>query len=268
MARPLVSDELWSLIEPLIPKWPPRPKGGRPPVDDRKTLAGILFVLKSGIRWEFLPMEMGCGSGMTCWRRLRDWHKAGVWDQLHRILLQRLQESDRIDWSRAAVDSGSVRAVGGGEKTGPNSTDRGKPGSKHHVLTDADGIPLNVTLTAANRNDVTELLPIIDTAPPVAGHCGHPRHLPESLYADRAYDSEPHRRALRYRRIKPHIPKRNTGHGSGLGIYRWVVERTLSWLHQFRRLRVRFDRRQDIHKAFLTIAASLICFRKLHPQLC
>jgi len=87
MARPLVSDELWSLIEPLLPKWPPRPKGGRPPVEDRKALTGILFVLKTGIPWELLPMEMGCGSGMTCWRRLRDWHKAGVWDRLHRILL-------------------------------------------------------------------------------------------------------------------------------------------------------------------------------------
>ena len=268
MARPLVSDELWSVIEPLIPKHQPSPLGGRPPVNDRMALTGILFVLKSGIPWEMLPQEMGCGSGMTCWRRLRDWQAAGVWETLHRTMLDRLREADQIDWSRATVDSGSVRAGGGGEKTGPNPTDRRKPGSKHHVLTDANGIPLNVILTGANRHDVTQLIPLVDSAPPVAGKPGHPKQRPESLYADRAYDSELHRRELRQRHIEPHLAKRNTEHGSGLGVYRWVSERTLSWLHQFRRLRVRFERRSDIHEAFLKLAESLICFRQLVPGYC
>lgn len=268
MAAPLVSDELWSVIEPLIPKRRPTSEGGRPPIDDRKVLTGILFVLKSGIPWEMLPQEMGCGCGMTCWRRLRDWHAAGVWDRLHRELLKRLREADQIDWSRAAVDSSSVRAVGGGEKTGPNPTDRRKPGSKHHILTDAHGVPLHAILTAANRNDVTQLLPLIKTAPPVAGKPGHPRQHPDSIYGDRAYDSEPHRMELRGRGIKPFLAQRNTEHGSGLGIYRWVAERTLSWLHQFRRLRVRFDRRDDIHEAFLRLAESLICFRMLENGFC
>lgn len=268
MAQPLVSDELWSVIEPLIPKHVPCTEGGRPPIDDRKALTGILFVLRSGIPWEMLPQEMGCGSGMTCWRRLRDWQAAGVWDELHRELLKRLRESDKIDWSRATVDSSSVRAVGGGEKTGPNPTDRRKPGSKHHVLTDANGIPLHAIVTGANRHDVTQLLPLIDEAPPVAGKPGHPQQHPKSLYADRAYDSEPHRRELRGRGIKPFLAKRNTEHGSGLGVYRWVAERTQSWLHQFRRLRVRFDRRHDIHEAFLTLAESIICFRILNSGFC
>jgi transposase len=268
MAQPLVSDELWSVIEPLIPKREPTSEGGRPPLEDRQTLTGILFVLKSGIPWEMLPQEMGCGCGMTCWRRLRDWQAAGVWERLHRELLNRLREADQIDWSRSTVDSASVRAVGGGEKTGPNPTDRRKPGSKHHVLTDGHGIPLNATLTGANRHDVTQLLPLIDGAPPVAGKPGHPQQHPQSIYADRAYDSEPHRRELRQRGIKPHLAQRHTDHGSGLGIYRWVAERTLSWLHQFRRLRVRFDRRDDIHEAFLTLAESLICFRILDTGFC
>lgn len=268
MAQPLVSDELWSVIEPLLPKRQPSPEGGRPPVDDRKVLTGILFVLKSGIPWEMLPQEMGCGSGMTCWRRLRDWEAAGVWENLHRELLNRLREADQIDWSRATVDSSSVRAVGGGEKTGPNPTDRRKPGSKHHVLTDAHGIPLNAILTEANRNDVTQLLPLIDTAPFVAGKPGHPRKHPDSVYADRAYDSQPHRRELRKRGIEPFLAKRYTEHGSGLGVFRWVAERTISWLHQFRRLRIRFERRDDIHEAFLTIAESLICFRTLTAGFC
>ncbi len=116
MAKRLVTDDLWALIGPLLPKHPPRPKGGRPVVDDRATLTGILFVLKTGIPWEYLPQEMGCGAGMTCWRRLRDWQRAGVWDRLHRVLLDRLRGADQIDWSRAAVDSASVRAVGGAKR--------------------------------------------------------------------------------------------------------------------------------------------------------
>ncbi len=121
MAKPLVDDDLWNLIEPLLP--PPRPRRrrwpGRRPLDDRAVFTGIVFVLKTGIPWEDLPQEMGCGSGMTCWRRLRDWQAAGVWKRIHRVLLERLRAADRIDWSRAVVDSASVRAVGGGEKDRP-----------------------------------------------------------------------------------------------------------------------------------------------------
>jgi transposase len=113
MAKLLVSDELWALVEPLLPPEPPKPKGGRPRVPDRAALTGIVFVLKSGIPWEMLPPELGCGSGVTCWRRLRDWQAAGVWDRLHRTLLDRLGEADQIDWSRAALDSASIPAKRG-----------------------------------------------------------------------------------------------------------------------------------------------------------
>ncbi len=114
MSRLLVSDELWAVVAPLLPPEPPKPKGGRPRrVLDRAALTGILFVLKSGIPWEMLPQEMGCGSGMTCWRRLRDWQRAGVWKRLHHTLLQRLHDAGRIDWERASLDSASVPAPGG-----------------------------------------------------------------------------------------------------------------------------------------------------------
>jgi transposase len=116
MAAPLVSDELWALIAPLIPPERPKPKGGRPPVPDRAALTGILFVLKSGILWEMLPAEMGCGSGMTCWRRLRDWQQAGLWERLHHVLLDRLGRANAIDWSRAALDSASVPAKRGAKR--------------------------------------------------------------------------------------------------------------------------------------------------------
>ena len=115
MASPLVSDALWQRIEPLIPRKPPSPKGGRPRIDDRRCLTGILFVLKTGIGWQDLPAEMGCGSGMTCWRRLREWQEAGVWDKLHAVLLAELNAADKIDWERAAIDSSSIRALLGGQ---------------------------------------------------------------------------------------------------------------------------------------------------------
>ena len=116
MAKPLVTDDLWAVIEPLIPKHVPSPEGGAPAIPERDAFTGILFVLKTGIPWEYLPQEMGCGCGMTCWRRLRDWQQAGVWDRLHRVLLAKLRGANQIDWSRAVVDSASVRAVGGAKK--------------------------------------------------------------------------------------------------------------------------------------------------------
>ena len=113
MAKELVPDELWAVIAPLLPPHRALPgKRGRPPVPDREALSGILFVLRSGIPWEMLPREMGCGSGMTCWRRLRDWHKAKVWQKLHEYLLARLEAAHLIDWSRASVDSIFIRAKG------------------------------------------------------------------------------------------------------------------------------------------------------------
>ena len=124
-------------------------------------------------------------------------------------------------------------------------------------------MPLNAILTAANTHDVTQLLPLVDGILPVRGKPGRPRQRPECVQGDRGYDSEPHRRELRFRRIEPVLARRNTEHGSGLGVTRWVVERTLAWLHQFRRLRTRYDRRDDVHEAFLSLGCAMICFNYL-----
>ena len=120
MAKRLVCDELWAAVAPLLP--PHRPKDPRKPgrrrVPDRACLTGIVFVLKTGIQWEYLPQEMGCGSGMPCWRRLRDWQRAGVWRGLHRVLLNRLADAGKIDWSRASADAARAPAKGGASRRG------------------------------------------------------------------------------------------------------------------------------------------------------
>ena len=116
MAATLVPDGLWDVIEPLLPLPKPHLQGGRPRVPDRACLKGILFVLRSGVPWEMLPQELGCGSGMTCWRRLRDWQNAGIWDFIHFALLDWLSRYSKIDWSKTVVDGCSIRAVFGGRR--------------------------------------------------------------------------------------------------------------------------------------------------------
>src|SRR5262249_13577383 len=183
MAQPLLPDDLWELIAPLLP--PPKPRRhrfpGRKPIGDREALTGILFVLKTGLPWEMLPQEMGCDSGMTCWRRLQEWQHAGVWMRLHEVLLAKLRGADKIDWSRAAVDSSFARAFEGVEGSGPNPTDRGRPGVKHHALVDAHGIPLAADSTPANTPEIQELVPLVDSAGPLAEGTGEAKQRPEAV---------------------------------------------------------------------------------------
>jgi transposase len=172
-----------------------------------------------------------------------------------RVRQDRLVEGDRGQF----LGAGGVR----GKKTGPSPTDQRKAGSKHHLITDAQGIPLAGILTAANVNDVTQLIPLVDAIPRIAGKVGRPRHKPDVVQGDRGYDSEPYRQVLRSRGIEPVIAKRYSKHGSGLGATRWVIERTLSWLHQNRRLRVRYERLPEIHEAFPSIAFAMLCWNFL-----
>jgi transposase len=120
-----------------------------------------------------------------------------------------------------------------------------------------------VSVTGAHRNDVTQLIPLVEAIPAIRGRPGRPRRRPHYLIADRGYDHDAYRRRLTARQITPIIARRGQPHGSGLGRQRWPVERTLGWLHQFRRLRTRWERRADIHQALLTLACSIICLRRL-----
>ena len=155
----------------------------------------------------------------------------------------------------------------GGSETGPSPVDRGRPGSKHHLLVDAGGLPLAFAVTGGNRNDVTQLIPLLDAVPAVAGVPGRPRRRPDTVIADRGYDHDRYRRLVWERGIKPVIARRQTGHGSGLGRYRWVVERTFAWLHNFKRLLVRYERRADMHQALLGLACCLVCLRRLRSSI-
>ena len=269
MAKALISDELWNIIEPNIPQQTAQ----KMPLGAQTSTTAQMFgrhlvrahvghsvgnaAPRDGLRFgnDLLATAARLASRRGVANRPRD--SFGQVAQRRPDRLQSLCGGQR-DRSRGR----------GGEKTGPSPVDRRKPGSKHHILTDGNGIPVVAHTTAANQHDVTELLELVNDVPAIKGKAGAPRYRFDELYADRAYDSDPHRQALRDVGTKPMIARRNTEHGSGLGVYRWVVERTISWLHQFRRLRIRYERRDDIHQAFLMIACVVICHRVLENSFC
>lgn len=191
-----------------------------------------------------------------------------MWDALHARLLCKLHQAEAVDWSR---HRGLVFGASRGclfkqrehsQSIGPNPTDRARPGTKH-LLIDACGVPLAVRITGANCADITQLLPLLEAIPPVQGRRGRPRRRPKKVLGDRGYCSQPHRDELRRRGIMPRLARRNTPHGSGLGKERRPVERTISWLHNARRLRVRFALLDSIHEAFVKLQLCLICRAKL-----
>jgi IS5 family transposase len=191
---------------------------------------------------------------------LRDWQQAGGWQAIHRTLLDRLGARYRIDWSRAALDSASVPAPAGGEHTGKHPTDRAKLGTKHHLIVDSHGVPLAATHSAANVHDSKLLEATVDAIGPCRMPYGRPRRRPDKLHADKGDDFRSCRTALRQRGITPRIARRGIESAERLGRFRWIVERTLSWLHRFRRLRIRYERRADLHLAFLPLGCALICW--------
>ncbi len=151
----------------------------------------------------------------------------------------------------------------GGEATGPDPTNRGKPGTKRHVVSDRRGTPLAFVVTGANRHDSAAFEDLIDAIPPIKRPRGRPRRRPAKVHADKAYDIPRCRRFLRRRGIKVRIARKGVESSARLGRHRWVIERTLAWLGQFRRLTVRYERRRDIHEALLSLGCSLICFNAL-----
>jgi transposase len=249
----------------LPPEQPVGPAGGRPPIKHRRIVKVLWFVLTTGCRWEDVPPELGC-SGRTAHRFLQRWEEMGCWDRLHADLLRLLRQAGKLDPDLVIIDAVMVRAFGGGEQTGPSPVDRRKIGSKHTLLVDRHGVPLAIHTAPANASDHREIIPLVMDFPKVKGKPGRPKELPDEAYADRGYDSNATRWILAWVGIEPHIARRKTPHGSGLGKIRWVVERTISWLKGLRRMRIRYDRLAVIQDAWDTLAACVICFRLLHDD--
>ncbi len=257
----LVTDELWNAVAPLLPEHPPSPRGGRRRVPDRLCLHGIVFVLRESLRWQSLPTELGWGSGSTCYRRFAEWTAAGVWEAAHVALVTALGERGLLNLERAVVDSSSLRALRGGEHTGPNPTDRAKKGVKRHLITDANGLPLVVQTGPANRRD-EQWLPCLLWWLWIVLSYGW-RRRPAALQADRGYGFPWSIALVLAWGIRSLLAGRGTAHGSGLGRTRFVVERTHSWFGHYRRL-VRCYEKQGAHyQGFYQLAACLICAKRL-----
>ncbi len=161
-----------------------------------------------------------------------------------------------------------VSGLKGGQAVGPNPTDKGKPGTKRHLVVCRAGIPLAIRCTGANVADTKTLEMLVDAIAPIKGRKGRPRRKPDKMHADKGYDSKTNRRALRKRGITPRIARRGIESSEKLGKHRWVVERTFAWLNHFRRLTIRYERRLDIHEAFLELGCALICFNFVQKRFC
>jgi transposase len=260
----LIDDRLWELVEPLIPERPP-PKGpgGRPRIDDRAALEGIVFVLSTGCRWRDLPQKLGCGSGHTAWRRLREWQDAGVWDRLHQVILIELREAEVLDWTRCCVDAVAVRAK------------RGASLPVRALSIEAN--PVRSTTSCATATDFPcTYLPRrpIPTTANCSSRCWRPTRAFPMVVADRAgartscmptrgTTTAGCRSCLHRRGIGVRIARRGVEDPARLGRVRWVVERTVSWLLRFKRLGLRYDRTEATLRPLLTLAASIINLRRL-----
>lgn len=267
MADARMPERFYDLARPMLPvEKEPGPQGGRRPVRHYSVLKVIWFVLVTGCRWKDVPQEMGC-CGETARTRLQAWERAGIWSQLHQMMLTMLRKEDELHLETAIIDSTQVRAFGGGDATGPSPVDRRKKGTKFTLMVDRDGVPLVLRAAGANRSDQLEILPAVVSFPAVPGKPGRPRTHPEKLYADAGYDSDATRTILRWLGIEPHIRHRNGDHGSHLGRVRWVVERTISWIKGLRRMRVRYDRSGTSIDAWTSIAATVVCMNMLTKAL-
>ncbi|WP_432044335.1 IS5 family transposase [Streptomyces cadmiisoli] len=263
LSQRLVPDELWKLVAPLLPSFAARPQGGgTAPCDERAVFTAVVYVLTSGCAWRHLPPTFGT-SPATAHRRFTVWTEAGLWRRLHRAVLDELGARGEVDWTSAIIDAASVRAKKGGTLTGPNPVDRGKKGSKLHVLSDAQGIPLAVAVSGANLHDSQAFKPLILSIPAVRSRRGPRRRRPVKVRADKAYFSADHVAWLRSRGLVPRIARPGIESGERLGRHRWKIERSIAWLFGYRRLTVRYERKGSHFLAFLGLAAALTCYKKL-----
>ncbi|WP_369368776.1 IS5 family transposase [Streptomyces sp. CG4] len=266
MVERLVPDGLWELSQRVVPAAPVRPqRGGRRRYGDRQVLAAIVFVATTGCTWRQLPPGFG-PSGPTAHRRFTEWSRARVSGRLRRLVLDALGARGELDWSRCAIDSVNMRAMKGGPETGPNPVDRGKMGSKIHLVTERTGLPLSIGISPANTDDSQGLEPLVRGIPPIRSRRGPRRRRPAKRHGDKGYDYNQLRRWLRSRNITPRIARKGIESSLPLGRHRWTVEQTVAWLAGYRGLHRRYERKAEHFLAFAGITAALICWRRLSRQ--
>jgi putative transposase len=257
-----IPDDLWDKIRPLLGREKKAGTVGRPPVPFRTCLDGILYVLRTGCQWKHAPREFGSGS--TLHRRFQGWVGRRVFKRVWRLLLKEYDELRSIQWRWQAIDSATAKAPLGSEATGKSPVDRGKLGTKRHVLTDQRGAPIGFEVTGANRHDsraagaTLSSLPVKRPTPEAANE----RH----LTADKGYDYPAVRSTVRRRGYTAHIPKRDGQAAKLRGkrqykAKRWVVERTHSWTNRYRRLLVRWEKKEANYVALVHFAFALNLYR-------
>ena len=257
-----IPDDLWDKVRPLLGREKRAGTVGRPAVPHRTCLDGILYVLRTGCQWKHAPREFGSGS--TLHRRFQQWVGRGVFKRIWRLLLKEYEELRGIQWRWQAIDSATTKAPLGGEATGKSPVDRGKLGTKRHVLTDQRGAPIGVEVTGANRHDsqaVRAKLASLPVKRRASGARGQ-----QHLTADKGYDYPAVRRTLKRRGYAAHIPKRDGQPRKSRGKRRhkpkrWVVERAHSWANRYRRLLVRWEKKEANYVALVHFAFAINLYR-------
>lgn len=257
----LPSESLWLAIEPLLPEPKPRPRGGRPPMPNRTAFFAIFYVLTTGIQWKALPRSLGAAS--TVHDRFQEWRRAGVFEVLWATGLLEYNTDVGLNFEWQALDGCITKAPLGGEATGANPTDRGKKGTKRHLLTEAAGLPIGLVVTGANRHDKTQVAAVFESMPlvPPLPSLGQPQH----FCADKGYDYDDIRTLIGARGLRDHVKSRGEERQAlalpGYRARRWVCERTHAWMNRFRRLLIRWEKRAENYLAFLHLACAAIVWR-------
>lgn len=249
-------------MEKILPPDKPCGMPGRPPLPNRQVVNGILYVLRTGCQWKSLRTEW-FGASSSIHARYQIWRQAGLWEKIFRLMLEHYDHRKHIQWRWQSIDSKSVPAPLGGEKTGKNPTDRGKLGSKRHILVDGRGAPLSIVVSGAQAHDKTCAIQVLD-------HVSIPR--PRKIYrvhhlcGDKGYDYDDIRQAAHERQYRVHIGHRGVvvkpvPQVKQYPAHRWVVERTLSWQNDFRSLRIRWSKKAENWLAFIQLASALVLWQ-------
>jgi putative transposase len=258
-----IPDDMWHWIQHLFPPEKPPRTPGRPVVPFRTVLNGILYVLRTGCQWKATPAIYGSGS--TVYRRFQEWERAGIIHAILKLMLRRYDHTRGIAWEWQAADTKMVPAPLGGSATGPNPTDRSKCGTKRHLLIDGNGAPLGLHLSGANRHDMKGLATLLGTGLLVS-RPKPTRRKRQHLCLDKGYDYAEIDQLVTAHDYVAHIKRRGESDQPGIGevVYparRWKVERTISWINNMRKLRIRWEKRAENYQALVMLTSALILYR-------